>query len=117
MKVLIKDFQVSIADNIATCYLRQEVLANVGRLYCNLILKNGSTILTSFAFYLDVEALAVPAGAVVQSDYINVWQQEIDEAAAVVETATGIVDARSVTKEEVGLLMTKTDTERKEEAQ
>ena len=83
---------VSIADNIATCYLRQEVLANVGRLYCNLILKNGSTILTSFAFYLDVEALAVPAGVVAQSDYINVWQQEINEAAAVVETATGIVN-------------------------
>ena len=30
---------------------------------------------------------------------------------------TGIVDARNVTKEEVGLLMTKTDTERKEEVQ
>ncbi len=30
---------------------------------------------------------------------------------------TGIVDARSVTKEEVGLLMTKTEKERKEEAQ
>ena len=30
---------------------------------------------------------------------------------------TGIVDARNVTKEEVGLLMTKTDTERKEQVQ
>ena len=30
---------------------------------------------------------------------------------------TGIVDARTATKEEVGLLMTKTETERKEEAQ
>ncbi len=30
---------------------------------------------------------------------------------------TGIVDARNITKEEVGLLMTKTDTERKEEVQ
>ena len=29
---------------------------------------------------------------------------------------TGIVDARSVTKEEVGLLMTKTGTEGKEDA-
>ena len=32
-------------------------------------------------------------------------------------TVTGIVDARTTTKEEVGLLMTKTDTGRKEEAQ
>lgn len=83
---------VGISGNVATCYLRQEALANTGRLYCNLILKQGSAILTSFAFYVDVEAVAVPAGVVVQSDYINVWQQEIDEAAAVVETATGIVD-------------------------
>ena len=83
---------VGITGNVATCYLRQEAIANTGRLYCNLILKQGSAILTSFAFYVDVEAIAVPAGVVVQSDYINVWQQEIDEAAAVVETATGIVD-------------------------
>lgn len=83
---------VSITDNTATVYLRQEALANTGRLYCNLILKQGSVILTSFAFLVDVEALAVPAGVVVQSDYINVWQQEIDEAAAVVATATGIVN-------------------------
>ncbi len=32
-------------------------------------------------------------------------------------TVTGIVDARSTTKEEIGLLMTKSDTERKEEVQ
>ena len=82
---------VNITSNVATCYLRQEVLANIGRLHCNLILKSGATILTSFAFYLDVEAVAVPSGVVVQSDYINVWQQEIDDAAAVVSTATGIV--------------------------
>ena len=82
---------VTISGNTATVYLRQEALAVPGRLYCNLILKNGSTVLSSFAFFVDVEALAVPSGVVAQSDYINVWQQEIDDAAAVVATATGIV--------------------------
>lgn len=81
----------TLTGSVATAYLRQEALAVPGRLYCNLILKNGSTVLSSFAFYVDVEALAVPSGVVVQSDYINVWQQEIDDAAAVVATATGIV--------------------------
>ena len=81
----------TLNDNVATAYLRQEALANTGRLHCNLILKSGSTILTTFAFWVDVEAVAVPSGVVVQSDYINVWQAEIDEAAQVVSTATGIV--------------------------
>ena len=82
---------VTISGNVATVYLRQEALAVPGRAYCNLILKDGSTILTSFAFLVDVEAVAVPSGVVVQSDYINVWQAEIDQAAQVVSTATGIV--------------------------
>ena len=81
----------TLNDNVATIYMRQEALANTGMCYCNLILKNGSTILTAFAFWVDVEALAVPSGVVVQSDYINVWQAEIDQAAQVVATATGIV--------------------------
>lgn len=82
---------VTISGNKATVYLRQEALAVPGRAYCNLILKDGSTILTSFAFLVDVEAVAVPSSVVVQSDYINVWQAEIDQAAQVVSTATGIV--------------------------
>ena len=82
---------VGISGNTAVCYLRQEAIANTGMLYCNLILKNGATILTSSAFYVDVEAVAVPSGVIVQSDYINVWSQEIEEAAQVVSTATGIV--------------------------
>lgn len=78
--------------NIATLYLRQEALANPDHLYVNLILRDGSTILTAFAFYVDVEAVAVPSGAVVQSDYFNYLSHQIEDAAAVVDTATGIVD-------------------------
>ena len=73
-------------------YLRQEALANPDHLYVNLILRDGSTILTAFAFYVDVEAVAVPSGAVVQSDYFNYLSQQIEAAADVVATATGIVD-------------------------
>ena len=83
---------VNINGNVAVCYLRQEALANADHLYVNLILRDGSTILTAFAFFVDVEAVAVPSGAVVQSDYFNYLSQQIEEAAEVVQTATGIVD-------------------------
>ena len=82
---------VSISGNVATCYLRQEALANADKLYCNLILRDGSTILTAFAFWCDVEAVAVPSGAVVQSDYFNYLSQQIEAASEVVSTATSIV--------------------------
>ena len=85
------DPAVVIDGNVATLYLRQEALANPGQLYVNLILQNGTRILTSFAFYVNVEAVAVPSGAVVQSDYFNYLSAQIEAAAAVVETATGIV--------------------------
>lgn len=83
---------VTFAGNVATLYLRQEALANPDHLYVNLILRDGATILTAFAFFVDVEAVAVPSGAVVQSDYFNYLSAQIEEAAGVVETATGIVD-------------------------
>lgn len=83
---------VTFTGNVATLYLRQEALANPDHLYVNLILRDGATILTAFAFFVDVEAVAVPSGAVVQSDYFNYLSQQIEDAAAVVETATGIVD-------------------------
>lgn len=83
---------VTFDENVATVYLRQEALANPDKLYVNLILRSGTTILTAFAFWVEVEALAVPSGAVVQSDYFNYLSQQIEDAAAVVETATGIVD-------------------------
>lgn len=83
---------VTINGNIATLYLRQEALANPDHLYVNLILRDGETILTAFAFFVDVEAVAVPSGSVVQSDYFNYLSRQIEDAAAVVETATGIVD-------------------------
>ena len=86
------DPAVVIDGNVATCYLRQEALANPGQLYVNLILQNGTTILTSFAFFVNVEAVAVPSGSVVQSDYFNYLSAQIEAAAAVVDTATGIVD-------------------------
>lgn len=86
------DPAVVIDGNVATCYLRQEALANPGQLYVNLILQNGTRILTSFAFFVNVEAVAVPSGAVVQSDYFNYLSAQIEAAAAVVDTATGIVD-------------------------
>ena len=82
---------VTFDGNIATLYLRQEALANPDRLYVNLILRNSAMILTAFAFLVDVEAVAVPSGAVVQSDYFNYLSQQIEAAAAVVDTATGIV--------------------------
>ena len=83
---------VTFSGNVATCYLRQEALANADKLYVNLILRSGSTILTAFAFWVEVEAVAVPSGAVVQSDYFNYLSQQIEAAADVVATATGIVD-------------------------
>ena len=85
------DPAVVFDGNVATCYLRQEALAEPGQLYVNLILQNGTRILTSFAFYVNVEAVAVPSGAVVQSDYFNYLSAQIAAAADVVATATGIV--------------------------
>lgn len=82
---------VTISGNIATCYLRQEALANADKLYVNLILRDGTTILTAFAFYVEVEALAVPSGSIVQTDYFNILQQEIEEANTAAETARSIV--------------------------
>ena len=83
---------VTFTGNVATLYLRQEALANPDHLYVNLILRDGATILTAFAFFVDVEAVAVPSDVVVESDYFNYLSQQIEEAAGVVEQAEGIVD-------------------------
>ena len=82
---------VTFDGNVATVYLRQEALANSDKLYVNLILRSGTAILTAFAFWVEVEALAVPSGAVVQTDYFNILQQEIEEANHAAETARSIV--------------------------
>lgn len=82
---------VTFSNNIATAYLRQEALANADRLYMNLILRNGTVILTAFSVWVEVEALAVPSGAVVQTEYFNILQQEIEEANTAAETARSIV--------------------------
>lgn len=71
---------VTFAGNKATVYLRQEAVAMAGSMYTTVTLFNGTNKkLSAFAFTLKVDQTAVPSDVIVESDYINIFQHELDE--------------------------------------
>ena len=69
---------VSFTNNVATVWLTQEALAVPGRLYCSVSLYTSTVRLTAFHFMIDVEPTAVPSGVVIESDYFNILQAQIE---------------------------------------
>lgn len=69
---------VTFTNNVATVWLTQEALAVPGRLYCSVSLYTSTVRLTAFHFMIDVEPTAVPSGVVIESDYFNILQAQIE---------------------------------------
>lgn len=86
---------VSFDGNIATCYLRQEALAMAGSMYTSVSIYSAdhTTRLTAFHFMTDVDATAVPSDVIVDHDYINIFQAELDE----INTLLGDLSATATT--------------------
>ena len=89
------DPAVTFDGNTATCYLLQEALAVPGKMYTSLTLYKDSTALSAFHFFIDVEARAVPGDAVVQSDYFDILQGQIEDALDAAERAEDAVASLS----------------------
>lgn len=86
---------VTFDGNVATCYLRQEALAMAGSMYTSVsIYSSDHTVrLTAFHFMTDVDATAVPSDVIVEHDYINIFQAELDE----INTLLGDLSATATT--------------------
>ena len=86
---------VTFDGSIATCYLRQEALAMAGSMYTSVSIYSAdrTTRLTAFHFMTDVDATAVPSNVIVEHDYINIFQTELDE----INTLLGDLSATATT--------------------
>lgn len=86
---------VTFDGNLATCYLRQEALAMAGSMYTSVsIYSSDHTVrLTAFHFMTEVDATAVPSDVIVEHDYINIFQTELDE----INTLLGDLSATATT--------------------
>lgn len=86
---------VTFDGSVATCYLRQEALAMAGSMYTSVSIYSSDreTRLTAFHFMTNVEPTAVPSDVIVEHDYINIFQTELDE----INTLLGDLSATATT--------------------